>query len=803
MALETNERGLFVQRKRLPSTFSVVLSVVNAVGAILLLGAIPNAEDPWLAALCAIDGILLAASSLVFFAYRESDDATPHIMSGPEVVAQQTTTKVEATPVVEPAKPVATPTPALPETPAKPAAPKLNAPKDKSEPMVETLRLMMVRSQDTIATLSDLAAHNGQSALGAAIKATGITELIDPPAFECGHLRRSQRFWFQTNLDNFDEETFDTLISAEAVLNTYQDALLTPNDSDDRLERMRRVIGNFSQETISLAADIEVNPQNRTDGEWNARIRFAEFCEKVPLPFRISYGFDINLKGGAIDITVAVPRPRCFAFLGYDDETTVDVAIRYAIDVAEVLADGAFASSKHIEHAQVRCHEFNSDEILLSFLVNRKDLNGGRVSRVYARIFDEPIGQGVLVCDVDPYTPGAWFKPLEDGGNRIAELLDRPDRWVVPELLEGDVPQDVALACGARTYKDLGISEGAGRIDAWNTFVKELDGTMSTAIGKLVALREKTDDLTVAEAANRVADALVNDKLDVSDTEAMADLFIRGSSLDRACDKARKALDNEDGYEIETAVARLEAELAPIMETGLYFDDELSVYRYFNSVAERLTYNLEMDDGTREVRLVPDAYYGAHSLALRIHSYLGHDQLAQVHADELIRMAPATADPFFAKVRLLENESSIIEAADLLKEIITFAPIHRDMAIAFYRLAYMEWKLGRTDLAIACYERSIELYPPGSQQAVIEMNELLEGEPDLKRHKSSELEALLTGEGIPYGEDKALSYRYLRASEAITNAELFAIACPALGAYVDVDRDDVIVSVYRSLKPSS
>ena len=793
-----------MQRKSLPQTASVVLSAVYAVGALLLLGSAPNANDPWLAGVCVAGGLLLAVSSLVTFTYRSKEAAPSHIMSGPEVVAQQQE-QTSGAPISE-VKPVETKPAeelALLEAPKTKTPPTLNAPKDRPGLVSKTLRLMMIRSQDVVATLRDLIVHNSESALGVALAATGINEMTDAPTFECGHLRRSQRFWFQTGLGDVDDDTFDTLISAEAVLNVYQDALLISQTANDKPERMRDVIKNFAQETISLAADIEVSPQRDEDSEWDVRMRFAEFCEKVHLPFRMSYDFDVNLKGGAFDVSVAVPRPRCFAFLGYDEEQTAEVAVRYAIDVAEVLADGAFAASKRIDKVQVRCHEFNSQEILLSFLVDREDLNGARVVRAYANIFDEPIGPGVLVCVVDPDTPGAWFTPLEDNGNRIAELLERPDRWVPVELLKGEAPRDVALSCGAVSFSDLGTSEGAGRVAAWMDLAKELDGTMSTAINRLVALRDKTDDYTVTEAANRVADALVNDKLDVTDTEAMAELFIRGSSLDRACAKARKALDDEDDFQAEVAVARLEAELAPLMETGLYLDDELSVYRYFNSIADRLTYNLEMDDGTREVRLVPDAYYAAHSLALRLHTYLGHPALAMAHADELIRMAPATADPYLAKVRLLEDESSILDAVDVLKEAIINAPIHHDMAIAFYRLAFMEWKLGRADLSVACYERSIELYPPAARQALIELNDLLEAEPQLKRHKASELEAILTAENIPYGDDKTLLNRYLKASKAVTDAELFSIAWQMLGAYVDADRDDVIVSVYRSLRPRS
>ena len=669
---------------------------------------------------------------------------------------------------------------------------------------------MMIRTSDATATLRELATHDKSNPLAQALLTTGIREFESEAPYECIHLNRSNRFWLQPNVDDTDPETYDTLTSAEAVLNTYQDALKdsTLEDADLR-ERMRWVFVHLPNVTFDAEAPMLLT-KDKPDmqGEWGTRLRFAEYCEHLALPFRTTFTFDVNLREGAFDITAVVPRPGCFAYLADDPETRNRAARVYALDMAGILAQGAFSAHAAIRHVQVRCHEQGSDGMLFSLLLTRDGIGDKRVSNALKLEIDELIQTGTLVATLDAE---GWYLPLEDDGNRLAQLLECPERWVAPELKSGDVTPALTRYLGARSFSDLGINENAARTAAWEKLSLDENATLGETVGHLVALRNESADLTVAEAAMRLADALVNDTVDAHDSEAMRELFVNGTALDLACKKASQAFEEQNSFDMENALARLEAELEPLMECGLYLDDGQNRYRYFNSPAERLAFNLEEREAhpqeTRPVCLVPDAYYNAHMQALRLHDALDHSAAALEHAEELCRVAPSTPDSFLSKVRLLEDNTQILEASDILKQLIERPVSHNSMAIAFYRLAYMQWKLGRTDLAVACYERAMEVFPPITHQALPELLDLLEAEndstPALKRLTPEETRRALLEGGLPLGDEAALLERLAQASQALTDAEVFSLAWQITGFYADARRDDVAIDVYRSLRPSS
>ena len=251
--------------------------------------------------------------------------------------------------------------------------------------------------------------------------------------------------------------------------------------------------------------------------------------------------------------------------------------------------------------------------------------------------------------------------------------------------------------------------------------------------------------------------------------------------------------------ELSSALEELEGALAPIVEVGIYLDDSATVYRYFNSVAERVLYNRTVDDGTRQVDLVPDAYYNAHASATRILNMLGRSKEAMPHAQEAMRVAPLTTDAKLGMVRCLEDQSRIFEAADLLKEAVVKAATVRDMAVCFYRLAFMEWKLGRADLAVACYQRAMALHPEIAAQARSELNDLLSSEAGLAELPDDEVVPALEAAGIPSGPVGDIRDVLLGAAAACTDACMFSTAKPLIGALVEIGRDDVIIDVHRSL----
>ena len=140
------------------------------------------------------------------------------------------------------------------------------------------------------------------------------------------------------------------------------------------------------------------------------------------------------------------------------------------------------------------------------------------------------------------------------------------------------------------------------------------------------------------------------------------------------------------------------------------------------------------------------------------------------------------------------------DAAGLLMETISRCSTMRDLAVCLYRLAYMEWKLGRNDLSAACYERAIQLKTNITQQAEDELVDLLASDESLKRLSPQETVDILKAAHIPVGDPDEMRMRVARAAIAATDANLHSIAAPLTGTLIDMGRDDVLVDVYHSLK---
>ena len=220
-------------------------------------------------------------------------------------------------------------------------------------------------------------------------------------------------------------------------------------------------------------------------------------------------------------------------------------------------------------------------------------------------------------------------------------------------------------------------------------------------------------------------------------------------------------------------------------------------------MAERICFELEINDRRRDVRLVPDAYYNALANISIAYDELEQYDDAMRYADEMIRIAPASIHAAMRKVRALEHQSRIYEAADLIKSVLRLASTPRDAAICHYRLAFMEWKLGREDLAVACYQRSLTWDTDMFSQAREELDDLLSSNASLHRLSDDEVSTLLANEGIPLGCTEADRRRTLAAATLCTDEGVFWAARSLVGILFGIESDDVMMGVYRSLTPAS
>lgn len=680
----------------------------------------------------------------------------------------------------------------------------------------EEVAHLVFRSTDLFATLRDLVRHGAAAGsdkrhLAGLLEAAGIMDWPDAPACEGGRLTRNTHYWIRLNPDGLTDEQYDTLITTEAALGINQDLpalrteeLASERATEGRLELMRKMVDQAIEEHPLADEGMRVcyhdaDPAT-TPGEWIVRSVVCNAAECVRTPFRVVFDLRCNMADGLAVLSLEVPRPRCMALFAQDDEGRMGLARAYALRLSTLLALHAFQASDKLTRVVVNCHEHEREETLLSL-----DLTPALAERL------RDVCQTTLVEEAFPtdaavrasFEGSQWFVPVEPFVSLDDPQATPAPARVFPELDPRPVSAAIAATCHAKRICDLGINENAARISAWHELRPQLGDSVSQAVSALVAARNDAHDITVAEACTRTIQALVDGDVDLDDLGAVASLFIDGSALDRAVVRANELLDDEQGTpDPEAAVKILEAALAPIDDMGAYLDDATCVYRYFGSVSERIHHNAAINEGGREIRLVPDSYFNAHCNASIAHGMLEHYDEALAHADICMRLAPTSTYATMRKVRVLEAQSRIFEAADLITEALRHAKTPRDAAICHYRLAYMEWKLGRENLAAACYQRSLTWDTEMSAQAREELDDLLSATPGLERPTEEQADALLAREGIPLGCIRSDGERTLAAAVACMDDGAFLSARPLMASLFAMNNDDVVMGVYRSLNVS-
>lgn len=662
---------------------------------------------------------------------------------------------------------------------------------------------MLSHSEDVVATLRDVVAHSGNSFgnLPELLRHTGLMDWPDPPVVQAYRLHRSGRWWLGTTRDN--EMTHDDIIALEVALNLNDDLTGRPCPPGATLEERARLVLADAHHLRPRALETD-DPTTQllrflTDGadergEWACRIRFAAAFENLSLPVRAGLSFRANVAQGLLCARLTVPHPACLSAVSSDESSRERILTGYAARAALAVARAAFASSPALTRVVVSC-DHGAEETLVSL-----DLDVAALERL-----DWFMGADVEALPSDPALRARASEGQE--GAPLRPQLAFDDAWLCPPERYREVELDVtpagkplAAACGARRAADLGIMEKAGRTHAWRELAPQLGDTTQGAVALLVGLRERTRDATVAEACVRTSEALVAGTIDVAATDELERLFVDGGDLATVTRRVDAALAQEcSPDQLEGLLAELETALSPITSMGVYLDDTSSVYRYFNSVPERIRYNFTFRDDERAVQLVPDEYYSAHSLAARILNTLGRSEEALAHAEELTRIAPLTPDAALAKVRCLEQQSRIFEAVDELKRAIGYCATASDMAVCFYRLAYMEWKLGRNDLAVACYQRSIELHPIMARNAREEMGDLVATTEGLSSYPTDEVMPTLAAGGLPVGKLDGMRAQTRDALVACTDAGYFGVAQPLVSVMLEFNFDDVLLDVRNSL----
>ena len=187
-------------------------------------------------------------------------------------------------------------------------------------------------------------------------------------------------------------------------------------------------------EVLKSVGDLEPLPSKRTlpgiaegadeDGEWMTRLRFAEFAENVPVPYRLAFGMQANAAERILVIDLTVPNPGSMAFYATDRAGCISAARAYALRSALLCARKALDLNPPLEQVIVNCGIPRGAETLLSF-----DLDRAAVERLLPTLRDASI-------DAAGFPPQhlqehrALAEPVrvtyqpKDGTNRVIKLED-------------------------------------------------------------------------------------------------------------------------------------------------------------------------------------------------------------------------------------------------------------------------------------------------------------------------------------------------------------------------------------------
>ena len=672
-----------------------------------------------------------------------------------------------------------------------------------------TLENILLRSNNVIASLKDLVANNQitDAGLQEMLLRSKNLENTNLPKGDVHKLDRTGRWWFNANTLDCAPEDYDAFIATEAILNISQDVEILKNThaSETDLQLVRTTLSQVASIMPKSASfTVQVAPfSGNADGssDWMKRLWFANYVENTPFPFRMVYNFSYNPQLDILVFEFFVARPRCFSFLSAEHAEQIAAARAYALRTSLCVARMALQSCK-ISRVCINGSLRGEDRIVLSM-----DLNESSLARLLPAAANTQIDGNSFPQDPAlkvSFDSEGWFSEVEPCLKPTDEWVSPRSFFEMPDLSDRPCSPTVTAVCGAQKVSDFGYSEASRRIRLWNTTLNNIPKDASTAdvVGKFEEAKASTSDIYAIEGFDRVIHGLVEGTIDFSDRRTMAEKFLFGSPLNKTLETIKNVMDGEpDAEALEKTLTELESQVLPTLDMGLYLDDSDSIYRYFDSLSERIAYNLAFPHEPRKLVLIPDTYFMSLSRMARAYNLLEQPEKAERFAQEAHRISPLGIDATLLLVRTLEDQSKIFEATKLLKELIAHIFSSSDVALIYYRLAYMEWKLGRSDLCAACYQMAILIGGSVAQPAKEELEDLLKADTSVKKlDTSQEVFSFLEQNGVPIFDQKTTFNKAVAIASACVNDGIYCVGQNMLKNCLEITFDDAAAKVESSLR---
>lgn len=547
-------------------------------------------------------------------------------------------------------------------------------------------------------------------------------------------LTTTNMFWMRFD-DDLEGLQRDVVLSVEAALNRLAFVHLDAREKDGGIGLMATADERFCYQSMMDAMhmvsqhagfidrrDKDENPLRTIHGvsatrggNWDASTRFGAICERLMLPFRLEYRYDIDTVSGALAVRCGVPTAMMFPVTGYDFEAGHPIGLHdrrpawaasYAMRLAGLLAMAAFKSSLNITDVTVSCHagSINGD-CVLSLQFDRTPFMMGVVPKLLGKELDE------ASLDDDPLEIYRMLSP------RQYSLRFGAGRCLMPVE-----PLPMAPALAAR------------RLPVWR------DERLLPPDLQTLLRADRACELDVMKDNGAVKGSEVSEIISANEDSPLTasieleSVLLRLEDAERQAALAEGAVDGDESGELHDAQGRV---IKP-----LYCEHPLM----------RLMVSLDGDDPDVRYRKIPDALFDARLLLGRLNREAGNKERALAEEEECARIAFTTAQPFIdLSMTYAEIDEDYEKAADALTRALAVAVMPVDIAFIYYRLAYALWQTGSLREALACYVKVLD-YPSMSfcENARTEIRDLKASADGLEEPQSLEEAAqILRAAGIP------------------------------------------------------
>lgn len=704
----------------------------------------------------------------------------------------------------------------------------------KSEAPLKTLRVLLFDikkvQQDTALRLPALAGYFVQMLEDAGLEASNTEESVEEPLRLVKTADYAQTFYVMPDGEQ-TEESLQSALMLEAALNRF---LLLKNvlgDSafcashKDCLKRDQYLVDvpMFSFPDLAYPTNA---PQGEIAGEWEVRCILAAAIERLALPVRIDVATAVDAALGKVAFDITVPDKNLMPLRGWRDDSSLSCggkefektlaqrdsqAIRYALSVGLALVEIGFSASGSIKEVVIAIDSLMCDEsgVLLRG-IGRMDTSFSREQYFSYSQFEE----------MRKNSPESVYRVFDmrinaDDHPRFSfagSLSSNVSRRAVLESKNTVLADDTYNILGARESQNLSIDHDA----FYRLVAEELADNLVKAQGASEAVRivretqeseRVSQDERAVSSCTRLMATLAEGKIDMSDQNTVVGCFL-GEDRCLAALRQARMLDDRSWSE---AVSLLTGVIAEADALDGFVDGPLIVYRSFDSYVARVLYNracllghgfpeLACSDAGKQVALVPDSYYLCHLEVVRLlENSFDRMEEALRYGRRAVQMAPATAAGYRQLGRSYMLMGDMENAAQVLQDGLRIAVQPTDVAMLYYQLGYVLWKVGQPHVGAACYVKSIDVFPVAFVQATAEMNELISEVPSASL-KRSQADERLREAGVPIAPDSDTLDLLIKGAVVAADAELLSVAGNLLAIYLRYRPDDALGRVLRSFE---